>query len=220
MLFEKLSLKNKFTLGFSLTEVVITIAIVSILAGLAVPGIMTSANNSKRLSVTKQTISLIGDAFNDKLESNAIDLTRGFDQFVDVTGGGGLQYTRRLTSSGGMRTIDTPPNAVLLCQLGGPCNFTPGQNWIEAVTLKNGGILVYNRFYIFDSGINSAIPVLFDPDGEAHGDTNTVELWLYSDGRIRTAKTMVASTTTQENNGTPPFTRNPSTIADPAWLVL
>lgn len=214
MLFEKLSLKNRFSVGFSLTEVVITIAIISVLAGLAVPGIMTSANNSKRLSVTKQTISLIGDAFNDKLESNAIDLTRGFDQFVDVAGGVGLQYTRYITS-GVAITVDPPPNPVVWTNV----TFTPGGSENEQIIrFKNGGLLVIDTDLTFGASANGAIPVLFDPDGEAHGDTNSVELWLYSDGRIRTARTMVASTITE--NGGSPFTSNPSTTADPAWLVL
>ena len=200
--------------GFSLTEVVLTIVIISVLAGLAVPGIMTSANNSKRLSVTKQTISLIGDAFNEKLESNAIDLTRGFQQFVNVGNGGGVPYNRYITT-GTAITVDPPPNPVVWTNV----TFTPGgANNEQIIRLKNGGVLILDTDLTFGSTANGAVPILFDPDGEAHGDTNSVELWLYSDGRLRTARTMLTSTTT-EDAGTP-FTSNPSTTADPAWLVL
>lgn len=201
--------------GFSLTEVVLTIVIISVLAGLAVPGILTSANNSKRLSVTKQTISLIGDAFNEKLESNAIDVNSGFQQFVNVGNGGGLPYTRYLTS-GAARTIDAPPNSLVLCNTGATCAFTPGINNIQAITLKNGGLLVFQTTQIFGTGVNAAIPVVFDPDGESHGDRNSVELWLYADGRLRTARTIIASTTVTAANTAVAA----STTADPAWLVL
>lgn len=201
--------------GFSLTEVVLTIVIISVLAGLAVPGILTSANNSKRLSVTKQTISLIGDAFNEKLESNAIDLTRGFQQFVNVGNGGGLPYTRYVVS-GAARSIDSPPNPVNLCTAAATCTFTPAAAGPQAVTLKNGGILYFNSTIVFGSGVNAAIPVVFDPDGESHGDRNSVELWLYADGRLRTARTIIASTTVTAANTAVAA----STTADPAWLVL
>lgn len=217
MLFKKLSLKNRFTIGFSLTEVVITIAIVSVLAGLTVPAIMTSANNNKRLSVTKQTISLIGDALNDKLESNAVDTNAGFAQFVNVAGGGGLSYVRYITS-GAQRTIDQPPNSIGLCTTGSPCVFTPGITNIQAITLKNGGLLVFDTSFVFGTGVNAAIPLVFDPDGEltGTGDRNAVELWLYSDGRLRTARTIIASTTTGAANTAVVA----SSTADPAWLVL
>ena len=217
MLFEKLSLKNRFTIGFSLTEVVITIAIVSVLAGLAVPGIMTSANNNKRISTTKQTMSLIGDALNDKLESNAVDTNAGFAQFVNVAGGGGLPYVRYITS-GAQRTIDSPPNSISLCNSGTTCSFTPGVANIQALTLKNGGLLVFDTAVVFGTGANGAIPLVFDPDGEltGTGDRNAVELWLYSDGRVRTARTLVAGTTRGATNTAVVA----SGTADPAWLVL
>jgi type II secretory pathway pseudopilin PulG len=214
MLFQELQNKKNFSLGFSLTEVVIIIAIVSVLAGLAVPGIMTAANNSRRVSITKQTMSMIGDAFNDKLEANAIDLTQGFQQFVNVTGGAGLKYNRYITS-GAAITVDPSPNPVVWTNV----TFTPGGTENEAVIyLKNGGVLVIDTDLTFGTGADGAIPVLFDPDGVARGDTNSVEFWLYSDGRIRTAKTILATTTTDD--ASTPFTSTPSAIADPAWLVL
>jgi prepilin-type N-terminal cleavage/methylation domain-containing protein len=217
MLFEKLSLKNRFTIGFSLTEVVITIAIVSVLAGLAVPGIMTSANNNKRVSSTKQTMSLIGDALNDKLESNAVDTNAGFVQFVDVAGGGGLPYVRYITS-GAARTIDRPPNSIGLCTAGVTCPFTPTAGGLQAISMKNGGLLLFDRTRIFGTGVNAAIPLIFDPDGEltGTGDRNAVELWLYSDGRLRTARSVIAGTTTGAVNTAVVA----SGTADPAWLVL
>ncbi len=214
MPFKKLLLKKRDTLGFSLTEVVITIAIISILAGLAVPSIMTSANNSKRLSVTKQTISLLGDAFNDKLESNTVSLSTGFEQFLNVAGATGLPYNRLITS-GSAITVDPPPNPVVWTNV----TFTPGgANNEQVIRLKNGGLLVIDTDLTFGTSANGAIPVLFDPDGEVNGDTHSVELWVYSDGRIRTAATMVAGTVT-ENSGTP-FTSNPASTPDPSWLVM
>jgi len=217
MLFKKLSLKNRFTIGFSLTEVVITIAIVSVLAGLAVPGIMTSANNNKRISTTKQTMSLIGDALNDKLESNAVDTNAGFAQFVNVAGGGGLSYVRYITS-GAARTIDRPPNSISLCTAGTTCPFTPVAAGLQAITMKNGGLLLFDSTMTFGTGVNAAIPLVFDPDGEltGTGDRNAVELWLYSDGRLRTASTVIAGTTTGAVNTAVVA----SGTADPAWLVL
>jgi prepilin-type N-terminal cleavage/methylation domain-containing protein len=215
MRLQQLDFKRLLSHGFSLTEVVITIAIVSLIAGLAVPGIMTSANNNKRLSITKQMMSLIVDALNDKVESNAVELTLGFQQFVNVTGGGGLQYTRYLTS-GAARTIDAPPNSLALCNTGSPCTFTPGTGGVQALTFKNGGLLLFVSSLVFGTGANAAIPLVFDPDGEVTGtgDRNAVEFWLYADGRIRTARTLVTGTT---RDG---FGVTASTTADPAWLVI
>ena len=212
MRLQQLDFKKIISYGFSLTEVVITIAIVSLIAGITVPGIMTSANNNKRLSITKQMMSLIVDALNDKVESNAVDLNSGFQQFVNVAGGGGVQYTRYITS-GAARSIDAPPNAVSLCNTGTPCTFTPGTD-LQALTLKNGGLLVFRTIFTFGTGADAAIPLDFDPDGEVTGDRNAVEFWLYSDGRIRTARTLVAGTT--NNSGT----ITASATADPAWLVI
>jgi prepilin-type N-terminal cleavage/methylation domain-containing protein len=208
-------LKTQLTKGFSLTEVVLTIAIVSVLAGLAVPGILTSANNSKRLSATKQTISLIGDALNEKVEANAVDVTQGFSQFVNVGNGGGLPYTRYLVS-GAVRRIDSPPNPVNLCTAAATCTFTPAASGAQAVTLKNGGILYFDSTIVFGSGVNAAVPVVFDPDGDSHGDRNSVELWLYADGRLHTARTIIAGTTVNAGNTAVAA----SAIADPSWLVL
>ena len=216
MRLQQFDFKKLLSHGFSLTEVVITIAIISLIAGLTVPGIMTSANNNKRLSITKQMMSLIVDALNDKVESNAVDSTLGFQQFVNVTGGGGLQYTRYLTS-GAAKTIDAPPNSISLCNTAAICTFTPGAANIQALTFKNGGLLVFNTSLVFGTGANAAIPLVFDPDGEVTGtgDRNAVEFWLYADGRLRTARTLVAGTT----RGTTNTAVTASGTADPTWLV-
>jgi prepilin-type N-terminal cleavage/methylation domain-containing protein len=204
--------------GFSLVEVVIAIAIVAFIAGIAIPSIMTSASNNKRLGVIKQTMSIIGDAFNNKLEANQIDTNAGFEQFMNV-GNEGVKYTRYFPGTTAATqvsfTIDPPPNPIILCNTGSPCVGSTGTN-NAAFTLKNGAYLIFNRRFTFGTGANAAVPIVVDPDGEAKGDFNTVGLWLYADGRIRTNRT-IEPNTTYVNNTTQ--TVNPSGTPDPAWLV-
>jgi len=210
---------QKTVFGFSLVEVIIAIAIVAFIAGIAIPGIMTSANNNKRLGVVKQTMSIIGDAFNNKLESNEIDTNAGFEQFMNV-GSEGIKYTRYFPGTTaatqvGFR-IDPPPNPMLMCNTGSPCVGTTNGT-LRTFTLKNGAYLVFRTDIRFGTAANAAVPIVVDPDGEAKGDFNTVGLWLYADGRIRTNRTIELNTTYLIGGSTP--TVNPSGTPDPAWLV-
>ena len=204
--------------GFSLVEVIIAIAIVAFIAGIAIPGIMTSANNNKRLGVVKQTMSIIGDAFNNKLESNEIDTNAGFEQFMNV-GNEGVKYTRYFpgttTATQVTFSIDPAPNPMIMCNTGSPCVGTTNGS-LRAFTLKNGAYVIFNTVIRFGTAANAAIPLVVDPDGEAKGDFNTVGLWLYADGRIRTNRT-IEPNTTYFTGATQ--TVNPSGTPDPAWLV-
>lgn len=209
---------QKTVFGFSLVEVIIAIAIVAFIAGIAIPGIMTSANNNKRLGVVKQTMSIIGDAFNNKLESNEIDTNAGFEQFMNV-GSEGIKYTRYFPGTTaatqvGFR-IDPPPNPMLMCNTGSPCEGTT-DGTLRTFTLKNGAYLIFSTSFRFGTDANAAVPIVVDPDGEAKGDFNTVGLWLYADGRIRTNRTIELNTTYFTGSTQ---TVNPSVTPDPAWLV-
>jgi prepilin-type N-terminal cleavage/methylation domain-containing protein len=205
--------------GFSLVEVVIAIAIVAFIAGIAIPGIMTSASNNKRLGVIKQTMSIIGDAFNNKLEANQIDTNAGFEQFMNV-GNEGVKYTRYFPGTTAATqvsfTIDPPPNPIILCNTGSLLCVGTTDGSTRAFTLKNGAYVIFNTAIRFGTAANAALPLVVDPDGEARDDFNTVGLWLYADGRIRTNRTIEPNTTYFTGSTQ---TVNPSGTSDPAWLV-
>lgn len=192
----------KSALGFTLAELLISLAILGVIATFTIPKVLVAQQNNANNANAKQMVAALSNAYQAYLRD------------------GGSKTT--------MRTSDLTPylnylsidNTVTLDAL-----QTQGNLGCPYQCLKfhNGGVL----FYWLDGlcpGSNAAGPFFFDPDGKiTDGTTNgpgkTLALYLYSDGRVKTSATMDTGTNwSAGGGGTCNLSRNPDASLDPPWL--
>jgi prepilin-type N-terminal cleavage/methylation domain-containing protein len=222
-------------LGFSLTEVLIALALVGFVAALAMPKLGDLGMNNRRLSTVKSTIFLLSSAVAEmQAEGIMLQTTDTFEALL-----GTVDFKQRYNTSATATTfvMDAPPATVVTWGTAGTGTFSMSSNnsaspSFKVIDFKNGATLAYTTTYRFggQSDIN-AVPLLLDVDGvlknglpantggapNANAARAAVELWLYADGSIRTSQTLKPGTTAGTAT-TPLVVATPLANADPLWL--
>ena len=197
----KLSQSRLISIGFTLAELLIALAILGVIATFTIPKILDSGSNSKHNSIVKEAAAAMSEAFQLYKLNNGSIIGTGINEYTPY-----MNYVRIDT----VTVIDSVnTNGSQTCQTGGPC-----------LVLHNGARLWYH----LDSGVklNStettvAVWFLIDPDGVYSGSTTgpskgTV-FWLYSNGRLLTYESMLPGTYV---NTTGPI--NPNASLDPDYF--
>jgi prepilin-type N-terminal cleavage/methylation domain-containing protein len=186
--------------GFTLAELLISLAILGVIAAFTIPKILSSQQNGNYNAAAKEAASIISQAYSNYALNNTVDSNT---RFADMTSY--INYVAIDTT----RTIDDKPTLTSLsCSLGaaGGC-----------LVLHNGGVIRYNSSTLAGTASTNALEFYFDPNGTygntTDGPDKSLQMFVYYGGRVTTRGTAAANTVAAGFTYTSP---NPS--YDPSWF--
>lgn len=197
------------TAGFTLSELLIALAILGVIAVFTIPKVLQNQQDSRYKAMAKEMAGSIEGAFQSYELANQVTGSVGPRDLTPY-----LNYVKADTSAaavdGGYNDTVNP-------------TFTCDQ-WGSTVCLRmhNGGALIYWTGDTFGgTASTSVVNFMFDPDGKVtDGTTNgpgkSVGFYLYLDGRLRTDVSVEPNSTWF--NGASTFTANPCATCDPPWF--
>lgn len=154
--------------GFTLAELLISLAILGVIATFTIPKVLNSQQNAEFKAKGKEAASIISGVFQAyKLENQVTSNT----QFAEMT-----QYINYIAIQTTM--VDHRPSLV-----NGGCQLAS----IQCFKLANGGTLWFHQsFDGFNEGTAGQMNILFDPDGVQliTPESKSVEFYLFQNGRI------------------------------------
>jgi len=172
----------KQTSGFTLSELLIALAILALIAVFTIPKVLQSQQESKYNTMAKESAGMISVAYSKlRLETGISATTRALDLTPF------MNYVKIDTVS----QIDFNNTATVRdCSDGSPQT---------CMRLHNGAILrIWNANNFGAAASTAAIGFIFDPNGQYDGAADSpgksVQLWLYYDGKVRTQGTLAPST--------------------------
>ena len=159
------------TMGFTLAELLIALAILGVIATFTIPKILVSQQNGKYNAAAKEAVGMIAGAYQQAQLSGTISATT---KGVDLTPY--MNFVKYDTS--GTLVDDNPPNTSWDCSSISPCLF-----------LHNGGTLHFEPNTFGGTSSTNFFKIEFDPDGKVtdattNGPGKAVEFRLYYNGRI------------------------------------
>ncbi len=169
--------------GFTLAELLISLAILGVIATFVIPKIIVNSQNSTYNSAVLEAAGTVSGAYQRYQSQNQI--TASFS-IKDLTAY--LNYIAVDTSS---TVVSWQTSTTFTCSATAPC-----------LKLHNGSSLQYWATIDSFGGTSTinAVPFLVDPDskvtdGTTNGPGKAVALWLYADGHIGDYGNMRAGTT-------------------------
>lgn len=187
--------------GFTLAEILIAVALLSVIATFTIPKVLQNQRDSKYNAMAKEAAGMISEAYKRyRMVNTASELTTAGELMPY------LNYVKVITDG----TIDA--------YYGGtnrPCNIGA-----RCLVLHNGGVLQVYQNNSFCGVNDHALLFYFDPDGkETDSTTNSpgksVVFWLYFNGRILTYKNLIPGTQSKQA-ACSSFTPMPN--SDPPWF--
>ncbi|MCE3236656.1 MAG: hypothetical protein K0Q50_2847 [Vampirovibrio sp.] len=170
--------------GFTLAELLVSLAILGVIATFTIPKILQAQQSSQKNAITKETMAAVAAAYDIYKAQNPISTATGMDNLV-----ANLNYVQQDTTS----IIDHKPGVA-----SADCSTAT----VKCYKLHNGAILWYSTTAGQFNGTGSGNYLLFliDPDGVYNnGDASgkAVELFLYTTGRL-TSRAIVADDSTRD----------------------
>jgi len=174
--------------GFSLMEVLITVALMGLLAAFTVPQLFMTAstqNTAKYTSMAHDVALMVSTAYERYKVANTSTTLAMFSDLAPY-----MNYVK--LDTGGSTTYTDPPTG---SWLGG--NHTCGADFIGTnycYKLHNGGLIWFNNVFYF-GGNNSTNAIWFDFDPDAAGPAQSLQFWLTYPGYVYTVKNLPATVT-------------------------
>ncbi len=186
--------------GFSLAELLITLAIMGILMAFTVPGILQaqgSTQSSKYSSFSKDVAFMIMNAYEQYRQANTTVAT-------NTTPGALSAYMNFVSvDTSTTQLVDGHPGtAVIACSASAAC-----------LKLHNGGVLQLQAENFNGSTTLNTIQFRFDPDGTYTGRQDSIQFELYYDGTLKTR----GNAKTNSTHSSATLSSNSS--YDPAWFT-
>ncbi len=184
-------LPQKARKGFTLPELLISLALLGVIATFTIPKIMTQYQYQSYNAKTKEVVAILEGALQTAKTSGTLSSSTGVKDLSAY-----FNYVKQDTST---------------VVLG---NITCGV-WYGCLDLHNGTLLFYDHAPSDNfGGTNTTNAVWFSvfPDMSSYGLNNRVTFWFYYDGKIKTWAYMLPNTTTGAGNW------GSATAADPTWF--
>jgi prepilin-type N-terminal cleavage/methylation domain-containing protein len=183
--------------GFTLSELLIALAILGVIAAFTIPKVLQSQQDKRFNAIAKETAGMITGAYDAYRLNNAVTATT---RPADLTPF--MNYVRVDTAS----IIDYYPG-------GSSSNCSADQ----CLKLHNGAVLWYLSGVSFGGTANiNALYFQVDPDGRYCGGTScegkAVRFFLYYNGRLSNYGAISSGTVSSD------ATRNPDPTRDPSWF--
>lgn len=170
------------TIGFTLAELLISLAILGVIAIFTIPKIVQAQQDERNLSIAKEMAGVILAA-NDAYLRETNNYTGNYDG-------------RAITPYLNYVAVDSTSTLTGGIDCSSPC-----------VVIHNGGMLRPQMCHFAGTATTNAIVLHFDPDGA--GPSSPVAFWLYRNGLLRTAANIIPGTVNACNAGANP-TSDPS----------
>jgi competence protein ComGC len=203
--------------AFSLAEVAITLGAVAVLIGITLPMAIQSSESLQQdvnRARVKGLYANLRDAISQyQMDGKSIESADYNDIFDN------LQYSRKLTS--GSLILDPAPRGLNGAIGEGSTTYALAPTGRHAYQLKSGGILVVESQDFSNASLANcvgnrrrAMHALYDPDGENTGAADSIHLFIYEDGAVRSLETLGSVNTCVHGDATQAAVAN----ADPDYL--
>jgi prepilin-type N-terminal cleavage/methylation domain-containing protein len=157
--------------GFTLSEVLIALLLLGVLAAFAIPKLLQSVQDQQYNTLAKETQAMIVEAFTLYKAQNGDSGQINVDSFLALTNNLGADTTTDLNS------LPTLPD-----------NVTCAGGNTTCLRLKSGGVLFYTRGQYFPAGVrpaNQVVTIGVDPNGR-RDNVKAIMFRLYASGKIYT----------------------------------
>jgi len=188
--------------GFTLAELLIALFIMGVLATFTIPKVITAQQNGRYKAVAKELAGTVSQAYQIYRLRNGDNPTMQISELTPY-----LNYIKVVTDSS--LYVDGAP-------------WDGG--WIPAcdgtqtcLKMHNGATLYYWDGDSFCSTQPTAVAFRIDPDGKGDGRVLAMDIFLYSNGKIRTNST-IDNPTRVGWGGTGTCTGTYATGSDPPWF--
>ncbi len=199
---------NNKTLGFTLAELLIALAILGVIATFTIPKVLQGSRNDQWDSSAKEAISMISGAFSAYQLNNAVSASTTIGDLTPY-----MNYVRVDTSS----AID-----LVYGNAGSTtCASTGGAMCLK---LHSGALLRLSTVSCFFGTTNlNALSFHYDPDGiftdtTATGSGKALSIRLYPNGRITTRDSVLAGTLRGNGNCTGTVAESADPSLKPDWF--
>lgn len=152
--------------GFTLAELLISLAILGVIAAFTIPKILTATSNGQNTSIAKEAAAMVAGSFSNYQLNNGIA--------SGVTGGALTQYMNYVKTDTTTTYTGSGGTALDACTATLPC-----------LVLHNGGILQYDTAQTF-GGTASPSSVVFNVDPDGNGTQGRISFVVFANGRVTT----------------------------------
>jgi prepilin-type N-terminal cleavage/methylation domain-containing protein len=168
--------------GFTLSELLIALAILGVIATFAIPKVLQAQADSKYKAIVKEAAGMLSEAYQRQKLQSGITANTTASQFAAF-----FNYVKIDNSL----VIDEDVGGTWTCNsIGDDC-----------MVLHNGAVINYIRNgYLGGTGANRAIWFMIDPDGKA-SSSGSISLWLFYNGRIMDSSALPSSTCINTGGG-------------------
>jgi len=193
---------RKFNQGFTLTEILIALAILGVIAVFAIPKLLVSSQNQQKIAQTKEVAAMVSGAFQ---TAKAAGIVNANTRPRDLT-----PYMNYVAVINDGTVVDAIPGVA-----SNTCNASS-----FCLKLHNGGMLWFQNWQFGGTSSLYTIEMSYDPDfannttSTADGPLKAVQFTLYYDGYITSrANTKPHSCNIWDCTGLEPVS-----TADPSWF--
>ncbi len=181
--------------GFTLAELLISLAILGVIATFTIPKILSSSANGQNTAIAKEVASMISAAYSTYTLNNGAATT--------VKPGDLTQYFNYVsTTTSGTLSAATSGTALQTCSATLPC-----------ISLHNGGVVQWDTAQTF-SGSTTTHAVTFNLDPDGTGAQGRITFWQFYNGRFTTGGQLAGITPTSSAITLTTTTTDPSYLAN------